>query len=269
MGGCAANSYKNDVWHTSDGKNWTQATASAGWDKRISHGAIVYNNKMWVIGGGKYGVTSFDCYNDVWNSTDGKNWTKVTGSAGWKPRAGHTVEIYDNKMWVIGGGIPYTSTRYNDVWYSTDGKNWTCATPSAQWSKRERHSSAVYDGKIWVIGGDAGNKLNDVWYYKGATSINIDNKKYHDKVSFSVLSGNLNNTHIALTIKNPMVARVSIYNGFGKEIASLCNKHFPVGDHSIIWNKKDYSGKIVPVSIYFVRLTISNYTQTRKLVLLK
>jgi hypothetical protein len=52
--------YDNDVWYSSDGANWIQATNSAGWSSRDGHTSVVHDNKMWVIGG--------DYLNDVWYS---------------------------------------------------------------------------------------------------------------------------------------------------------------------------------------------------------
>jgi hypothetical protein len=31
--------------------DWTQATDSAGWSGRCNHTSVVFDNKMWVIGG--------------------------------------------------------------------------------------------------------------------------------------------------------------------------------------------------------------------------
>ncbi len=43
--------YKNDIWFTADGVNWTEATAHAEFPERIYHTTVVYDNKLWVIGG--------------------------------------------------------------------------------------------------------------------------------------------------------------------------------------------------------------------------
>jgi hypothetical protein len=135
------------------GSTWRQAAASAGWSSRYYHTSVVFDNKMWVIGGydGSY-------RNDVWYSTNGINWICATNSAQWSPRCGHTSVVFDNKMWVIGG---YDDNNRNDVWYSTDGVTWTCATQSAGWPSRDNHTSLAFDNKIWVMGG---SNRDDVWY---------------------------------------------------------------------------------------------------------
>jgi hypothetical protein len=165
MGGAdIMRNYKNDVWYSMSKGNmdWTQATANAGWSARVRHRSVVYDNKIWVIGGydGSYGGS---CKNDVWYSTDGVSWTQATANASWSARAYHTTVVFDNKMWVIGGWMG-GSNRINDVWYSTNGINWIRATANAGWSARYLHTSVVYDNKIWVMGGYDGNHKNDVWY---------------------------------------------------------------------------------------------------------
>lgn len=134
---------------------WTRATASAGWAPRFGNTAVVFDNKIWVLGG----IGESSPGNDVWFSTDGIHWTCATNSAAWSPRYMHTSVVFDNKIWVMGG---YGGG--NDVWYSSDGVNWIQATAHAGWSSRFRHTSVVFYNKIWVIGGCSGSDYkNDVW----------------------------------------------------------------------------------------------------------
>jgi len=177
--------YLNDVWYSSDGVNWTQATASAGWNGRDGHTSIVFKNKMWVIGGGS----------DVWYSSDGVNWTQATASAGWVERYDHASVVFKNKMWVIGGADSGLNV-VNDVWYSTDGVNWTQATAHAGWAERYGHTSVVFKNKMWVIGGTqyAGfcePDFNDVWYStdgvnwtQATASPGWEKRYYHTSVVF-------------------------------------------------------------------------------------
>ena len=102
-------SNRRDVWYSTDGTSWTQAS-SAGWTGRYDHTSVVFDNKMWVMGG----YDGSNRFNDVWYSTDGTSWTQATSSAGWTGRQGHTSVVLDNKMWVMGGYDG--SNRFNDVW---------------------------------------------------------------------------------------------------------------------------------------------------------
>ena len=151
---------------------------------RSGHSSLVFNNKIWVIGG-----AYIDSKNDVWYSADGINWTKATNNAGWEARNNHTSIVFDNKMWVIGGSDG--GTPKNDVWYSADGINWTKATNNPGWTARYGHTSVVFDNKMWVIGGCSLGPLNDVWYSsdgitwtKASDSLGWGARCYHSSVVF-------------------------------------------------------------------------------------
>lgn len=149
------NDFRNDVWYTSDGSNWKLATPNAGWSPRAGHTALVYRNRLWVIGGSGAGAA-----NDVWSSADGVSWTQVSASIPWSPRSARAFCVFADKMWVVG------FRSGDDVWYSTDGAHWTQATDHAGWDASAYKHDIVFDGRMWVMGGgdDAGNFLNDVWY---------------------------------------------------------------------------------------------------------
>jgi len=120
------------------------------------HTSVVFDNKIWVLGG----FDGSNYLNDVWCSADGVNWTQATANAQWAARYGHTSVVLDNDIWVLGG-------PQNDVWYSADGESWTKATDSAGWSARIWHASVVFDSKVWVLGGKGSSPWNDVWYSSG------------------------------------------------------------------------------------------------------
>ncbi len=143
-----------------DGSTWTEATSAAAWSARQDHTSVVFDNKIWILGGLDNTVTE---KNDVWHSSDGITWTQATASAGWSARYAHISLVYDNKMWVMGGRT-VAGTFYNDVWSSADGITWTQATASAGWSVRNDLSGLVFNGKMWVLGGNDGStQKNDVW----------------------------------------------------------------------------------------------------------
>ena len=39
------------VWSSTDGANWNQVTQRAGWSPRIAAGAVVFQDRMWILGG--------------------------------------------------------------------------------------------------------------------------------------------------------------------------------------------------------------------------
>ena len=163
-------SASNEVWSTGDGADWTQTSKNAGWSPRIAAGAVVFKDKMWILGGTEnyYFGDDKSLKNDVWSSADGKDWKLATANAGWAPRAYHQAVVHAGKMWVFGGGnyVP----RYhalNDVWCSDDGVEWTQVTANAPWAARMWFSAVVYREHMWVLGGWSNNpskNWGDVWY---------------------------------------------------------------------------------------------------------
>jgi hypothetical protein len=177
----------NDVWSSSDGADWTLVKHSTiglahsnlakpprhhtprppTWSPRgVIFGAVVFNGRMWLIGGGIYGTASTQgvLYNDVWSSADGVNWARVTTNAPWDPRIYHSITVYDGRMWVIAGHGPDGGSNFSDVWYSVDGVRWT-QLPDTPWPARHAASVAVLNGALWLTGGttDTQGPQNDVW----------------------------------------------------------------------------------------------------------
>ena len=62
---------------------------------------------------------------------------------------------------------------------------------------------------------------------------------------------------------------ISVYNVVGQEIAVLLNMQKEHGYHSTSWNGIDRYGKPVSSGVYFARMTTKNFSQTKKMLLLK
>ena len=155
-------SLKNDVWSSADGRNWTRATANAGWAPRAYHQAVVHDGKIWVFGGGNY-VPDYQAFNDVWSSPDGVNWTQVTAAAPWSPRLWFSAVAYRGRMWVLGGWSRVPEQNWGDVWFSQDGGKWDRLTADGIWKERHEFSAFVLKDRIWIAGGHAKPLSNEVW----------------------------------------------------------------------------------------------------------
>lgn len=156
---------RNDVWSSADGREWKQATEHAPWSPRAYHAALVFDGKIWILGGGNY-LPAYKAFNDVWNSVDGVRWTEVTKDAAWAPRIWFSAVVYRDCMWVLGGWSNRPSKNWNDVWRSADGKTWKPLQTGSIWSARHEHSTFVLNDAIWVVGGNAWPLVNDVWRLK-------------------------------------------------------------------------------------------------------
>ncbi|OGI17454.1 MAG: hypothetical protein A2Z52_00055 [Candidatus Moranbacteria bacterium RBG_19FT_COMBO_42_6] len=186
MGGNSTTSTASygDVWKSANGKDWQLVTNKA-WPKQIgdpssitdANGRVrrqfsgfVFQGKMWIMGGwGGSGTSNY--YNDVWSSSDGSTWQKVSGGGNWQPydgsrwapRSNHETIVYDDgtgeKMWIMGGRSSVVANGSdlalkNDVWWSSDGSTWTKKNDVADWSVRRGITSVVLNNRIWVLGGE-------------------------------------------------------------------------------------------------------------------
>ncbi len=94
---------------------WQQALNNIPWGATQWHSTVIFNSRIWVIGGYNGPYRS----NAVYWSADGTNWTTATPEAAWTKRTGHVSLVFNNKIWVLGGS---DATGYlNDVWSSSDG----------------------------------------------------------------------------------------------------------------------------------------------------
>jgi hypothetical protein len=157
-----AQSLKNDVWSSADGKIWRRETASAPWSPRAYHAALVHDGKIWVLGGGNY-VPEYQARSDVWCSADGVHWEQVTSSAPWHPRIWFAAVVYRERLWVLGGWSNNPSKNWSDVWYSRDGKAWTQLRSQVIWKARHEHSAYVFKDRIWVAAGHTQPLSSEVW----------------------------------------------------------------------------------------------------------
>jgi hypothetical protein len=173
-GDCNQGHYQNDVWSSADGVRWEKVCDNVPWAPRVLHYTVVFRGKIWVMGGQtlpQFAPEREIFYSDVWNSEDGKTWTRVAENAPWGPRGmiGGSA-VFKDRIWVLGGGTydtPDHPTRkfYNDVWSSADGVNWQRHTEAAPWAPRQYHDVAVFDGRLWVMEGyDGKGNRKDVWH---------------------------------------------------------------------------------------------------------
>lgn len=160
------------------GTSWSKVTASPGWSARTmwNGGGVVFNNRIWVLGGIDTGSVS---QIDTWSSADGVNWVRETlaGYVGTQqgPAICTFVSPYTgvDTMFVFGGFFSGAGTEAITSW-STDGKLWFntgIGINAPPWVGRNRQMAISFNGGVYVMGGrtaDAGDTtlalLNDVWF---------------------------------------------------------------------------------------------------------
>jgi hypothetical protein len=158
----------NETWYSQNGITWTKATPHAAFDARYGHCSVIFDNKVWVIGGittlrDESGMYSNTRKNDVWYSTDMISWEPATRSAEFPLSDTTRAVVFDNKIWI-----------YSDsgIWNSIDGRNWSpvnssfvapmySTNPVVAKDRMYIISSGVYDF-FW-------NSHDGITWYNGST----------------------------------------------------------------------------------------------------
>lgn len=154
--------YYNKVAYSKRGYNWT-VEDNIPFSDRMYPGVAVYNDKLWVLGGGVQNNGSLtSVYNDIWTMNENYEWSEQNSGAPWTARYGMGAIVFDNKLWVMGGNDG--SQDRGDVW-SYDGNSWTQVTTNAGWENRRLFGAVRFRGKMWVFcGGDPSDAYLDAWY---------------------------------------------------------------------------------------------------------
>lgn len=79
------------------------------------------------------------------------------------------------------------------------------------------------------------------------------------------------NPATAIRFDLPAAAQVTltIYCVLGRQIRKLLDQRFEPGQHQVVWDGRDDAGSLVGSGVYLVNMRAGNFTQTRKLTLMK
>jgi len=58
----------HDVWSSDDGVHWRQAAVAPAFGERFAHGSVVFDDRLWVVGGRHTHHEYAGPQNDVWYS---------------------------------------------------------------------------------------------------------------------------------------------------------------------------------------------------------
>ena len=180
--------YKNQVWSSPDGENWTLVANETEFGNRVKHEVVSFNDKLWVIGGS--GKTGYK--NDVWSSSDGKSWSLKSSQTQFSGRVNHQLLSFNNKLWLF-GGKDENQEQQNDIWSSQYGIYWSKVRGDNPFSNRNGYQVSVLNNKLWLIGGEQeGELMNDVWSSNNGSTWTLETehaefsgRKLHKVMSFN------------------------------------------------------------------------------------
>jgi photosystem II stability/assembly factor-like uncharacterized protein len=249
---------------------WRTVNGGATWD---SSGLYVpgtsgngYYNSLFISGSKYWFGTSNS--NIVYSSNSGANWstqstTQTSSQAIWfnnantglaggsssgmdKTTNGGTnwialtsIPLSGNVTGIAGTGNEWWVTSGGDIFYSSNnGTNWTNQYPTI--GGYSDIAIARTGSNIWAVG-DGGVVLS---------------QNYPNPFNPS--------TNIKFDIPKSSNVKINIYNALGKEVTTLVNEKLSTGSYEVNWNASNY-----PSGVYFYKLITDEFSNTKKMVLLK
>lgn len=131
------------IHSSTDMRNWQLLSAETNLPKRFFYHPFVFNNKIWIIGGG----TEKEQYADIWNSDDAIHWVKQADHLPFGKRQESQIVFFHQKLFLLN----------NDIWSSVDAIHWVKEADHFVKEDIFGYSSVVFDDKIWLLGCNRNN----------------------------------------------------------------------------------------------------------------
>ncbi len=111
-------------------------------------------------------------------------------------------------------------------------------------------------------------------YFDASAFVNVEDEWRDQTISGFRLEQNYPDpfnpmTSFEFVIPRSSLVTVDVYNVLGQRVRQLLADHLERGRRTITWDGRDDEGKDLASGIYLYRLQAGNFTQTRKMVLLK
>jgi Rab9 effector protein with kelch motifs len=134
---------------------------------RRAHSAVVYNDKMYIFGGG----TGRQALNDLWSmclSKSNPQWTKVEPEGRIpEPRAYHSATVVRDTMIVFGGQNGEICSQNVYIYnFTTNHFNKVFIDDEIPHPRRMAHTVNAVANKLWVFGGsDISTCYSELWVF--------------------------------------------------------------------------------------------------------
>jgi hypothetical protein len=139
---------ETQLWTSADGIEWTEETHTTPAVSSVAQ-MLARSDRLILIAGWQYSAPNY--YRQVWQSTDGKNWSLLTSAAPFSATNLNQVVDLNGKLLAFAASDADGTTP--EVWSSSDGASWTRVLANAPYGPRLGYRVVVHDNLVYVIGG--------------------------------------------------------------------------------------------------------------------
>ena len=198
--------------------------------------------------------------NNIYIGTDYGVWLSSNNGQNWMQTALNNKEV---RSLALSGNNILAGTYHNGIYLSTNnGLNWI--QKNEGWNESPTVNELII-GNNYIF---AGTSFNSVWRRPLSDITGIQNISTEIPTAFSLEQNYPNpfnsNTIIRFQIKDSRFVNLKVFDILGKEVATLVNEYLQPGTYETTFDASMLTG-----GIYFYRLQTENYTETKKLILLK
>ncbi len=152
-----------EIWYSDDGITYTKHQGPIPFGPRREHVSTVFLNKLWVISGSStnYSINDgLEYFDDIWVTSDGNSWDKITPAANGPFTGGSYVSIpFGSHLWLV-GCTPHCAERV--LINSQDGINWQRIDSADTHIANGSHSAIEFNGMLWRISSSK-SAANTIW----------------------------------------------------------------------------------------------------------
>jgi len=187
----------------------------------------------------------------------------------------------ENSSGADGLEIQYNAPYTIDILSILITTDWLAVSPSSSHTASGENEVATvtfnaqhldpgtYTGSIYLESNDSDNSSITIPCTLTVTQTGIrDDEIPSIPIAFALNQNYPNPFNTSTVIKYELPhssdVRIDIFNILGRKVTSLIDRHQPAGHHQAIWNADDFSS-----SIYFYKIQAGDYTETKKMLLIK
>lgn len=281
---------------TNSGVIWSEIIASASNENEL-FGQFWFNSSTgWICGKNillkstNGGLNYINYYSNIPPTVNGQNALLSihfeNPSTGW---IGGSNLDHKNIYKTTNGGVnwifqdnpvaQYTYSQINDICFIDNNRGWAAhGTPGSGTILFTTNSGVnwliddntnTWFDCLWTVNDatvNCGASGGKIWYTGIPSSVKKLNENLPGKFLLSQNYPNPFNQSTMFNVKCSMagVVKVCVYDISGKEVATLVNEKLQAGTYEVKWNAVN-----LPSGVYYYKLTAGDYSEVRKMILIK